>query len=80
MAGKIVIGSRSGGTLELIGRNEERGYLYQYGHPEELADKIQYVLMNEREVLEKEKKAQGYILASTDMDRYTDRIIKIYKK
>ena len=80
MAGKIVIGSNSGGTLEMIGPNEERGYLYQFDHPEELADKIQYALMNEREVLEKEKTAQRFILELTDMEKYIEKLMQIYRK
>lgn len=80
LSGKIVIGTDTGGTLELIGKDEERGYLYRYNHPEELAKKIEYVLQNRQEVLEKEKKAQIYIKKLTDMDNYTDKIVQIYKK
>lgn len=80
LSGKVVIGTDTGGTLELIGKNEERGYLYRYNHPEELAKKIEYVLQNRQEVIEKEKKAQVFIKKLTDMDYYTDRIVQIYKK
>lgn len=80
LAGKIVIGTDTGGTLELIGKNEERGYLYRYDHPEELAKKIEYVLLNRQEVIKKEKQAQLFIKNLTDMDHYTDRMLQIYKK
>lgn len=80
LAGKIVIGTDTGGTLELIGKNEERGYLYRYNHPEELAKKIVHVLQNRQEVIEKERKAQVFIKKLTDMDCYTDRIVQIYMK
>lgn len=80
MAGKIVVGTRAGGTMELIGANEERGYLYRYNHPEELADKIEHVMKNKQEVLEKEKKAQEFILKLTNIEKYTDRMVCIYKK
>lgn len=80
MAGKIVIGTDSGGTLELIGEKEERGYLYPYGYPDELADKIQCALRNPEEVYEKEKRAQKFIMTLTDMERYTERLLKIYRK
>lgn len=80
MAGKIVIASKSGDVVELIGINEERGYLYPYGHPEKLADKIQYILTNKEEVLEKEKQAQKFIMDLTDMERYTERLVQIYRK
>ena len=80
MAGKIVIGSSSGGTYELIGKHEERGYLYTWNNPEELAGKIEYVIGHSEEVIEKEKKAQNFILKLTDLDVYTDNIKKIYQK
>lgn len=80
MAGKIVIGTNTGGTKELIGENEARGYLYRYNHPKELADKIEYVLLNKQEVVEKEKKAQIFIKKLTNIEDYTDRIVQIYKK
>ena len=80
MAGKIVIGSNAGGTMELVGENEERGYLYRYNHPEELANRIEHVLRNKQEVLEKEKKAQAFILKLTNIEKYVDRMVRIYKK
>lgn len=80
MAGKIVIGSSSGGTSELIGEHEERGYLYTWNNPEELAEKIEYVLTHPGEVLEKEKRAQDFILKLTDLDTYTDKLKGIYHK
>lgn len=80
MAGKIIIGSASGGTKELIGEHEERGYLYTWNNPEELAEKIEYVLTHPGEVLEKERRAQEFILELTDLDIYTDRLKSIYKK
>lgn len=79
LAGKIVIGTASGGTLELIGRNEERGYLYSHNKPLELANKIEYVLDNPDEVFNKKIKAQQFALKLTNLDRYTDILVKIYK-
>lgn len=80
MSGKIVIGSNSGGTLELIGKSEERGYLYTYGNPIELADKIQYILEHEKEVYEKEILAQNFVLKLTDINKYASKLVCIYKK
>lgn len=80
LAGRIVIGADSGGTLELIGKDEERGYLYQGGHPEKHADKIQYVLENQDEVLRKEREAQKFAIELTDLERYTTSLIQIYRK
>lgn len=80
MSGKIVIGTNSGGTLELIGEGEERGYLYTYNNPIELADKVQYILEHEKEVYEKEIRAQKFILKLTDINMYADKLHRIYHK
>lgn len=80
LAGKIVIGSASGGTMELIGTQEERGYLYTWNNVNELAEKIQYVIEHSDEVLKKEKMAQDFILKLTDLENYTDKIKEIYQK
>jgi len=80
LAGKIVIGANAGGTLELIGEKEERGYLYTFNHPEQLADKIGYVLEHAEEVYQKEKNAQEFIFRLTDVEKYTNRLVRIYQK
>lgn len=80
MAGKVVIGASTGGTAELIGSYEERGYLYTWNHPEELADKIEHALKNPDEVCEKEKLAQEFIVRATNLETYTDKLIRIYQK
>lgn len=79
MAGKIVIGASTGGTAELIGDHEERGYLYTWGNSQELADKIDYVRTHPDEVYQKEKEAQKFIVSLTDMETYTERLAHIYR-
>ncbi|KIO48176.1 glycosyltransferase family 4 protein [Nitrosospira sp. NpAV] len=51
LAGKPIIGTSSGGTIELI-ENGKTGLLYQPGNHNELADKIQYLYENPRESTE----------------------------
>lgn len=80
MAGKIVIGADAGGTAELIGAHEERGYLYTRSNVKELADQIEYVIEHPDEMYEKEKRAQDFILKLTDLDSYTDKIKGIYQQ
>lgn len=80
IAGKIVLGVSSGGTQELIGEHEERGYLYTWNRPEELSEKIEYIIAHPREVLEKERKAQDFAMRLTDLDAYTDKLRKIYQE
>lgn len=80
MSGTIVIGASTGGTRELIGAKEQRGYLYPPGNPQELAEKIEYVLKNPAEVEQKEKRAQEFIVKLTDIEKYADKVINIYQK
>lgn len=80
MAGKIVIGANSGGTRDLIGEQEQRGYLYSFDCPQELADKIRYVIDHPEEKVQKEKEAQQFIVKLTSLDAYTDKLKGIYNK
>ncbi len=80
IAGKIVIGASNGGTLELIGGHEERGYLYTWNRPKELSEKIEYLITHPKEVFEKEKKAQDFAMRLTDLDTYTDKLKKLYQQ
>ncbi len=80
MSGKIVIGSNRGGTRELIGANEERGYLYTWNNPKELAQKIQFAISNPSETIKREKRAQEFVLRLTDLENYTDKLERIYQK
>ena len=49
-SGLIVIGSNTGGTVDII-QDGYNGYLYQQGNSTDLADKIQYVIEHENEAL-----------------------------
>ena len=80
MSGKIVIGSNRGGTRELIGANKERGYLYTWNNPKELAQKIQFAISNPSETIKREKRAQEFVLRLTDLENYTDKLERIYQK
>lgn len=80
LAGKIVIGSDSGGTRELIGEHEERGYLYSWGRPGELADRIQYVMKHREETEEKERRAQEFIRKLTDVEAYAGKMAGLYRR
>lgn len=44
--GCAVVGSRVGGTPELIGAKEERGFLFKSGDPSDLADKLSRLIEN----------------------------------
>lgn len=49
-SGLIVIGSNTGGTIDII-QDGYNGYLYQQGNSVDLADKIQYVIEHENEAI-----------------------------
>jgi glycosyltransferase involved in cell wall biosynthesis len=79
LEGLTVIGACTGGTKELIGETQERGYLYNQGDYIDLADKIEYVINDIRERDIKREKAQHYIKEQTDPMVYAGRIKETYQ-
>lgn len=79
LAGNIVIGARSGGTTEIIGENEERGFLYELGNSIALADTMEKAMNcdNGRKKLLLQK-AQRYAENTFDSKRYCVELQKIY--
>lgn len=80
LAGMPVIGSNSGGTVELIGSREERGYLYTQGNSAELADKIEYVMLHPKEAEKKAYIAQEFAKRKFDIVSYMAKIEAIYRE
>lgn len=79
LAGNLVIGVRSGGTTEIIGSNEERGFLYELGNSKSLADTMERAINYARE--EKEaivQKAQKYAESTFDSKQYCKELLEIY--
>lgn len=81
LAGNIVIGANSGGTLEIIGSKQERGYLYEQGDYISLANTIKEAI-NDTE--EKKKfyrvNAQKYVMAHFNSKQYVKDILNLYKE
>jgi len=81
LAGNIVIGANTGGTKEIIGENETRGYLYEQGNYVNLAAVMKRVMA---EGAEKKKKcreeAQRYAEETFSSETYADRICELYEK
>lgn len=81
LAGNIVIGARSGGTIEIIGSNEERGFLYELGNIESLADAMERAMDCDSEkkyaIL---KTAQEYAETTFDSQKYCKELLEIYNK
>lgn len=81
LAGNIVIGARSGGTTEIIGGNEERGFLYELGNVESLASTMERAMNCD---IEKKKsllrEAQKYAEDIFDAQKYCDKLLEIYEE
>lgn len=80
-AGNIVIGADTGGTKEIIGEDEDRGYLYKQGDYKNLADVIKKVILqNDEEKSLCRKKAQEYVEKVFSLENYADNLCNIYNE
>lgn len=80
LAGHIVIGADTGGTKEIIGTEEERGYLYRQGDCAHLATVMMKVLNDDEKKKEVcRQKAQGYVEKTYALDTYGKRIVSLYE-
>lgn len=81
LAGNVVIGARSGGTTEIIGENEERGFLYELGNCISLANTMERAMNCDEEkkniLLQK---AQRYAEDTFDSRCYCTQLQKIYEE
>lgn len=81
MAGNIVIGADTGGTLEIIGKKNQRGYLYKQGDYENLADVMYGVVMDSADTKIKHlAAAQKYAEKTFALEEYADKIFSLYEK
>lgn len=79
LAGNLVIGARSGGTTEIIGEHEERGYLYELHSSSGLADAmIRAIKAPQNEKKEIAKYAQTYAEKTFDSQKYCSELLQIY--
>ncbi|MCM1182628.1 MAG: glycosyltransferase family 4 protein [Roseburia sp.] len=81
LAGNIVIGAKSGGTTEIIGSNEEGGFLYELGNSKSLADTMERAI----NCTEEQKnilvcKAQKYAENTFDSKQYCVELLRIYNE
>lgn len=78
MAGNIVIGANTAGTLELIGSHKERGYIYIQGKPESLASAmLQAIYENKKMKIQED--AQNFALNTFNVEKYAIDIYNLYK-
>lgn len=76
LAGKAVIGSANGGTVELI-EDGKTGLLYQEGNYLELADKIQFLYENPKVKLELGESAHCWATGRFTRERYTKEVLEL---
>lgn len=81
LAGNFVIGARSGATTEIIGENEERGFLYELHDCESLADTMIRAMecpysVKKQMIIE----AQRYAEATFDSKKYCTMLVEVYQE
>ena len=81
LAGNIVIGADTGGTIEIIGDNNTRGYLYKQGDYVSLADTMYQAITDSVGTKKRRlENAQRYVEETFSVDKYSDNILEIYKR
>jgi glycosyltransferase involved in cell wall biosynthesis len=75
-AGKPVIGSRSGGTVEQI-RDGFNGFLYRPRDYQDLAGKIKYLLDHPHQAREMGRQGWDWALKTFNQERYRENLIRI---
>lgn len=81
LVGNFVIGARSGGTIEIIGENEERGFLYELHNYESLANTMIRAMECPREIKNRMTvDAQGYAEITFDSKRYCETLMELYQE
>lgn len=81
LAGNFVIGAASGGTIEIIGENEERGLLYELHNSEALAETMIKAMELPDDVKNRMREtAQAYAENTFDSEAYGRTIINLYQE
>ena len=77
--GKPVIGSRIGGIPELIADNRN-GLTFEPGNPEDLREKILYMIKNPDKVRDMGKNARAFVEKNHAPEQYYQNLMELYKK
>lgn len=81
LAGNIVIGANTGGTAEIIGQNNEHGFLYEQGNEYDLAKKMKVVMgMSEDDRIKLVMDSQKYAKEKFDAVAYSSKLLGIYEE
>jgi glycosyltransferase involved in cell wall biosynthesis len=77
--GKPVIGTKSGGTVELI-KDEINGLFYEHGNFIELSQKILYLMLNPEISIKLGENGHKWVRSYFTMERYGDEVLSIFKQ
>lgn len=78
-AGNIVIGADTGGTREIIGEDESRGYLYRQGDYKDLAKVMKKaILANKQKKADCRKNAQEFVESVFSLEKYVNKLCYLY--
>jgi glycosyltransferase involved in cell wall biosynthesis len=77
--GKPVIGSRAGGTRELI-RDGWNGLLYEPGNPEDLAAKIAWLSGHRQQLAQMGANARAWSHSTFRLDHYGSQLKKAFQE
>lgn len=74
LSGKKIAGTKSAGTRELIGENQERGYFFNWDDAASLRKAIKAILNDPQESIEKGTKARSYALENFSYQKACEQI------
>lgn len=81
LAGNFVIGARSGATTEILGENEERGFLYELHDSESLADAMIRAIECPKEIkCQMIENAQKYAERTFNSENYCKTLVELYQE
>lgn len=80
LAGNFAIGAKSGGTTEIIGENEERGFLYELHNAEQLADTMIRAIQCPKEIkMRIVQEAQQYAEYTFHSKNFCKHLLELYE-
>jgi glycosyltransferase involved in cell wall biosynthesis len=77
--GKPAVGSRIGGIPELV-RDDETGFTFQAGDPEDLKKKILLLVNNPEKILLMGKRARSFVEQELNPEKHYEKLMEIYKQ
>jgi glycosyltransferase involved in cell wall biosynthesis len=77
--GKPAVGSRIGGIPELV-RDDETGFTFQAGDPEDLKKKILLLAKNPEKILLMGKRARSFVEQELNPEKHYEKLMEIYKQ